>query len=41
MDGFTNKISEDILLTTIPFSNPYNNAAIRIRKIDNTTNYLK
>jgi adenylate cyclase class 2 len=35
LNSFTNKISEDVLLTTVTFSNPYNNTAVRLRKIDN------
>jgi adenylate cyclase class 2 len=37
LDSFANKISENVLLTTITFSNPYTNALVRLRKINNET----
>ena len=37
LDSFATKISENILLTTVTFNNLHNNAAVRLRKIDNET----
>jgi len=37
LDNFANKINKDVLLTTVTFSNPYNNVFIRLRKIDDKT----
>ena len=34
LDNFANKISDNILLTTITFNNPYNNSSVRLRKIN-------
>jgi len=35
LENFADMISKDILLTTITFSNPYNDASVRLRKINN------
>ena len=37
LDSFAAKISDNVLLTTITFNNPYNNALVRLRKIGNET----
>lgn len=37
LDSFAAKISDNVLLTTITFNNPYNNASVRLREINNET----
>ncbi|MCP4668520.1 MAG: class IV adenylate cyclase [Deltaproteobacteria bacterium] len=37
LDAFAEKISDRVLLTTMTFSNPYNNATVRARIIGNET----
>ena len=37
LDSFAEKISDTVLLTTVTFSNPYNNASVRARIIGNDT----
>jgi len=37
LDKFANKISENVLLTTITFNNPYSNALVRLRRINDET----
>ncbi|MBW2965881.1 CYTH domain-containing protein [Candidatus Woesearchaeota archaeon] len=35
LDSFATKINDNILLTTMTLSNPYNDVAVRLRKINN------
>jgi adenylate cyclase class 2 len=37
LDSFADKISDNVLLTTVTFSNPYNNATVRARIIGHAT----